>query len=179
MPSSWDLMLKPWIDFLNYNIVWHIPNNMPSTSCSISGTEPTLVMWLADSCPTLNSLLIFVFKCQAWQYNVYNRLHKRMAIGHGHLWYNIGFNMEHGLNERHINMVIQCGDKPDITIPICKYSVMLLKCSPFSHKYSQKTPHSSPVRESCGVSFVGSTSDFHCLSSCSDVCNIMLYWAVL
>ena len=38
----------------------------------------------------------------------------------------------------------------------CRYNMVN-----FSHKYSQKTPHSSPVRVSYGVSFVNPASDWY------------------
>ena len=56
------------------------------------------------------------------------------------------------------------------------YSGVPLKRSRFSHKYSQKTPYSSPVRARYGVSFVNSDilPQFR-----NHLCNILLYWTVL
>ena len=42
---------------------------------------------------------------------------------------------------------------------VAQYSAMPLKRGQYSHKSSQQTPHSSPVRASYGVSFVSSMSD--------------------
>ena len=56
----------------------------------------------------------------------------------------------------------------------------LLQCSavitrPISSKYSQKTPHSSPVTASYGVSFVGSASDRYSASMPAMMCAISCY----
>ena len=42
-----------------------------------------------------------------------------------------------------------------------RHSAVPLKRCRFSHKYSQKTPHSSPVRASYGVSFMDPASDWY------------------
>ena len=55
----------------------------------------------------------------------------------------------------------------------CEYTAVLLQRGQFSHKYSQKTPHSSPVRARYGMSFVGSSIWLtFCHSSCNYSCNI-------
>ena len=49
-----------------------------------------------------------------------------------------------------------------------------------SAKYSQMTPHSSPIRTRYGLPFVGSDSLLiFCLHFCKDVCNIMFHWTTL
>ena len=45
-----------------------------------------------------------------------------------------------------------------------RYSAVPLYRGQFSHKYSQKTPHSSPVRARYGVSFMNPTSDWYSAS---------------
>ena len=59
----------------------------------------------------------------------------------------------------------QRGTKP-LSVPMITQSsdtnsAVPLQCGSFSHKYSQKTPHSSPVRASYGVSFVNPASDWY------------------
>ena len=49
-----------------------------------------------------------------------------------------------------------------------------IKYSQFSHKYSQNTPHNSPIRSRYGVSFVGPAS-YRCSVSVSVIIYVISY----
>ena len=57
---------------------------------------------------------------------------------------------------------------------ISQYSAVSLKRAQFSHKKSQKTSHSSPIRARHGVSFVDSVPDWY-FASVSVIINVISY----
>ena len=71
-----------------------------------------------------------------------------------HIWYHIIYPAIHH-TICHVTYVISC----HIT-----YSVVPLQRGQFYQKYSQKTPHGSPVKARYGVSFVDSASDWYHVS---------------
>ena len=58
------------------------------------------------------------------------------------------------------------------------YSAVPLKRGQFSHRYSQKTPYSLPVRARYGVSFLDSTSDWYSASVPAIIYAIFYYFGM-